>query len=504
MKKNIFANFVGRFWSILSNFLFIPLYINILGFESYSVISFTLVIAGLMAFLDSGITATLSREFARNDNSREKKIKIFKTLETLYFGLIIFAILLVVLLSHTIASKWLNLKTIPPEQVVLFLKIISLDIGFQLLLRFYTGGWLGLEKQVKANAFLVGWGILRNGLVVIAILIKPSLLVFFTWQTGSTILFALLIGLMLRKELTGKLKFDFKFKIDRSVLKSIWRFAGGMLLISLVAGLNTQMDKMAITKMLPVECLGYYSLAVSLSMGIIVLVNPISTAVLPRFTTLFSEGKNRVASKLFSDINIIVTILVFSVMANMNFYAHDLIWIWTNKNDIASEVAPLLPTIAFAIAMLALQILPFNIAIANGYTRLNNVLGISSLIITLPGYWIATRQFGPIGAATVYCVVQTFITVIYTYVISRKFLSQYKWSMSFLNQFLMPLITSFGIAFIFSIIPNITNDNRIFSLLWIGLGTLVTFLGTLALLIRKNPIQIILSLFSTKNNQLQI
>ena len=78
MLKNIVANFVGRFWSILSNFLFIPLYIHYLGFESYSVISFTLVVAGLMAILDVGLTATLSREFARKDTASDEKVKIFK------------------------------------------------------------------------------------------------------------------------------------------------------------------------------------------------------------------------------------------------------------------------------------------------------------------------------------------------------------------------------------------------------------------------------------------
>ena len=71
MIKNIIANFIGKFWSILSGFLFIPLYINYLGFESYSIISFGLVISGLMAIMDAGLTATLSRELARKDNSHE-------------------------------------------------------------------------------------------------------------------------------------------------------------------------------------------------------------------------------------------------------------------------------------------------------------------------------------------------------------------------------------------------------------------------------------------------
>ena len=321
MKKNILANFIGKFWSVLSNFLFIPLYISLLGFESYSIISFTLVIAGLMAVLDGGLTATLSREFARMDNKHNDKVVIFNTLESSYFVIIGLCVVSIFALSGIIADNWLNLKTFHPERVSFFLKIISFDVGFQLLFRFYMGGLLGLEKQVKANMYQVGWGILRNGLVVAALLFVPTLEMFFIWQTISTIIFTILLRLSLNETLIGVYKFDFKFKIERSVLKKIWRFAGGVLLISLVASLNTQMDKIVISKLLPVESLGYYTLAVSLSMGIIVLVNPISVALLPRFTALYSSGKKEEASLLFNKINLVVAILVFSIMANMAFFS---------------------------------------------------------------------------------------------------------------------------------------------------------------------------------------
>jgi O-antigen/teichoic acid export membrane protein len=500
MIKNILANFIGRFWSILSNFLFIPLYIHILGFESYSIISFTLVIAGLMAVLDSGLTATLSREFARNDHSREEKISVFSTLQTLYLGIVSVVIIVVIVLSDVIASKWLNLNAISSEQVSVVLKIISFDIGFQLLMRFYTGGLLGLEKQVKANIYQVGWGILRNGVVVLAILIKPTLMVFFTWQSASTILFAIITGLILKKDLTGTLKFDLTLNIERDVLKKIWRFAGGMLLISLVAGLNTQMDKLAISKLLPVESLGYYTLAISLSMGIIVLVNPISIALLPRFTALYSEGESIKASILFHRVNIIVAIMVFSVMANMSFFASELIWIWTGNAVLSANASQFVPMMALSAAMLAIATIPYNIAISNGYTKLNNLLGMLSLVITIPGYWIATKQFGPMGAAVTYCVVQSVITVIYIFVINKKFLHEKQWSNLYLRQFILPLVIATVFAFLFSIIPNVVEQNRFGSLMWIGITTCLTFAGTLLLLLRKSEIESLFNILKPKTS----
>jgi hypothetical protein len=64
----------------------------------------------------------------------------------------------------------------------------------------------------------------------------------------------------------------------------------------------------------------------------------------------------------------------------------------------------------------------FNIAIANGYTKLNNIVGVVSLFITLPGIGLPQKKYGAIGAAWVIVVVQFLITLIYLYVINNKFL----------------------------------------------------------------------------------
>jgi O-antigen/teichoic acid export membrane protein len=272
-------------------------------------------------------------------------------------------------------------------------------------------------------------------------------------------------------------------------LKDVWRFAGGMLLISVVAGLNTQMDKIAISKFLPIESLGYYTLSVSLAMGIIVLVNPISVALLPRFTALYSAGKIDEASILFSKINLQVAILAFSVMANMVFFAKNLIWIWTGKMELAEHAHIFLPIIALSFTMLALAMIPYNIAIANGYTKLNNVLGLVSLFVTLPGYWLATKYYGAIGAAYVFCGVQTITTFIYLYFINKKFLKIKKIYRLYIKQILLPPLISLPIAYAFSFIPECIEDDRMISLIWIGLATACTFIVTIFVLVPAHDLK---------------
>lgn len=501
MLKNIIANFLGRFWSILSNFLFIPLYIHYLGFESYSVISFTMVIAGLMAVLDAGLTATLSREFARIDNSSEEKIRIYKTLETSYFIITAICILFVFFFSDYIASEWINLKSFGIEKISYFIKIVSFDIGFQLLFRFYMGGVLGLEKQVEANLWQVLWGITRNGIVVIVIIMFPTLDFFFIWQTISTVVFTLIMRFVLNKLLIGNYLLNFQLQLNKTILNKVWRFAGGMLLISLVSSLNTQMDKIAISRLLPIENLGHYTLAVSLSMGIIIFVNPISTALLPRFTALYSQGKIEGATRIFNKTNLFVSILVFSIMINMIFFSKDLIWIWTSDLNLAVLASVFLPFIAFGFGMLALQIIPFNVAIANGYTKLNNIMGIISLLITIPGYWIATIKIGAIGAAYIFSSVQTILTFIYMYFINKKFLKMESISKFYIKNMLFPLLISICVVYFFYMGLFFVSKNKIITLFWIGCSTIFTITINTFLLVSNLEIKQMLNLIIKKNNK---
>jgi len=472
MIKNILANFIGRFWGIFSNFLFIPLYIYFLGIRGYSIISFSLVLAGIMGILDAGLTATLSKEFASKSNDIETKKKVFITLESCYLIITIVIIFLFLLFSNTIAIKWLNIESVSSAIISNYLRIIGIGLAFQLLTNFYIGGFYGLELQIKANVYQVIFGIIRNGLVVLPLLYTPSLYWFFCWQTSSTIIYTLLLRHSLKNTIFKNEIISF-FRIDKSILKKVWKFAGGILLIALVAAVNTQMDKLAISKLLPIEKLGYYTLAISLSQGLIILITPIATAVLPRFTSLFSENKIKEVTDLYQRIFLVSSIIVFSFAANMILNAESLIWIWTGNKQFAIEAGQFVPYLATGMLMLSLQYIPYNVALANGYTRLNNYLGIISLIVTLPGYWIMTKQFGPIGAAIVWGFVQSIITPIYLYYINKKFLQKIVFSKILTMNILLPGMLAFIIAYAcFSV--KYFQEQRWGMFFWIGFSTILT------------------------------
>lgn len=163
-----------------------------MGIEGYSIISFSLVITGL--------TATLSREFAIKSNTQLDRERTLSTFEIFYIAIAFIVILLIFTFSTQIANNWLNLDLINPSKVSYYLRLIGIGIAFQLLGDFYMGGLMGLEQQVKSNLYQVGWGICRNALVVIPLMYNPSLELFFIWQTTTTIIYAFLLRQFLIKK----------------------------------------------------------------------------------------------------------------------------------------------------------------------------------------------------------------------------------------------------------------------------------------------------------------
>jgi len=498
MISNALANILGKFWGILSNFIFLPLYIHYLGLENYSIIAFTLILTSIMSILDVGLTSTLSRELASVQNSNKEKFNIFNTLETFYFFIVIASITIVFSLSNYLSSNWINLAHINPDAVSYYIKIVSFGIGLEIILRFYIGGLLGLEKQVLANKFIIAWGILRNGLIVIPIYFFPSLEIFFLWQTFSVVIFVFMIRFSLLKLLSDNNSIYKFLKIDVNVLKNNFSFALSMFLIALVASINTQMDRIFLSKLLPLEILGFYTIAFSISRIINVVVASLNTANLPRITSLFTSNKQHAAIEIFNLFFKIITIFIISFGSIMILYGEEIIFVWTNNLELASNTGAYIPYIILGTSALAFQGLFYNIAIANKFMLYNNVIGISSLIITVPLYFFLIEKYGGIGAGLSFAITQIIILLIYSFMINKKFIR--KEIFSYLLVLLGPIIFSAFFLFI-TYYSSLIHNGRVFILFYILLMFLIVLTINTLMFFSFKKIKSMVSIFRQELNQ---
>ena len=64
IRHNVYANFLGKLWISFFGIIFVPIYIRLLGIESYGLIGLFVSLTSIVSLLDMGLSTTLSREIS--------------------------------------------------------------------------------------------------------------------------------------------------------------------------------------------------------------------------------------------------------------------------------------------------------------------------------------------------------------------------------------------------------------------------------------------------------
>jgi O-antigen/teichoic acid export membrane protein len=440
----IALNLISRLWSALSSLLFVPLYVSLLGTDSFAIIALGATVAGVIAIFDLGMSNAVLREMARADVSQLERHGAFVTLRTFYLSALALLLLTAPLAAVQVERALISNSPLGAGLLQFCLVLVIAEAACQLFLRFLVNTLMGADRQVAGNLFNLGWSIARNALVALPLLFCAKLEVFLTWQLASTLLFTIAALWYVQKRMFGGAE-RFHGLFDRSAFVRMRRFAGGVFLISLVAAVNTQLDKLVIGRTLDIINLGYYSLAVTLGTGLLVLPSAVAASIQPRLTAHFSTAQPNAAGTLYMQVSTLAAIGVGAVAAVIAVNPGAVLLTWTGDAALAKSVAPVLPTVILAYALLAFAALPFSVALANGHTRFNNIIGLVNLLMAIPGYWFAVSRYGMVGAASVFLGIQALATLSYLVLIDRSFVHFGVWR-TLARLLLMPALLNASVA----------------------------------------------------------
>lgn len=443
MIKNIVSNYIGKVWGILSVYVFIPLYIKFLGVEAYGIINFYTVLLSVLLFADAGLSATLSREFARSEDKVYCR-NLLHSIERLYLVISLLLMIGVFLFAPQIAENWLNTDAIPREKITMCLRLMGIGIAFQFFSTLHNSGLLGLQKQVLANTIQVSWSAFRSGFVVVVLYFAPDLLTFFYWQIISNILFFIIY----RYQLWKQISFNSKPIFDKEILKNISRFALGMMVMAIIASLNTQLDKLVVSKYLSLKQFSYYSLAATLSQIPMVFVTPLTIAVLPVIIKATNINPKDELIKVFHQYSFVVSGLSSMMGFIIVFYAKDIAYQWTHDEEISINIENVTQVLTVGGIFLCCQYMPYQLAIANGHTKSNLILGLIGIVLIVPLLYFFITTFGFVGAAYPWLILNILAFVSLGASIIHKFIKG-----EFLNWLtkgtLLPLLINFSLILLF-------------------------------------------------------
>lgn len=487
MIKNLLANFVGRFWNILAVYTFTPIYIQLLGIDNFGLISFYTIILSFVSLMDVGLSATLSREFAKSSSkdSQDDKLITLKTLEIVYFFVVIIFVILFISFSDLITTNWLNIQTVSVQKAKVCIRYMGIMAAAQIMINFYIGGLIGVEKQVKANLILIALGVLRSAVVILILLQWESdIKSFFLWQMSVTLLFVFIFRFMLIFTITNKYFLPNDILFNKEKLKSVGSFAGGMFLIGIVASINTQIDKLIISKVMSIQDLGYYTLATTLSQVVLVIAGPFTTVFLPRFTNLYAINKRELAENQFHIFLKLMSSILAPLSLALILFAMPILILWTHNHILGEKCVHFIPFTIIGTFALVSQIPSFCVILANGYTKLNNIIGICSIFFTVPAYYCGIKHFGAIAAAICWCFSQLIITIIFNFFVNKRYFvgeAMWRW---FIKDVILPAIIALAIIFPFYFLYQLYSPNSYVTLFWIFLSLISSIIGTLAFIFK--------------------
>jgi len=434
---NIIANYAGRAWSFLSAFIFVPFYLRFLGSEAYGIVGFYTVVLGFLAFADAGLTATLNREFARSDRTLSYKANLLVTVEIIYFSIFFIIIICFWFFAPIIASRWLSSGSISSHDIVFFVRLIGIGVAFQLISSLYQGGLMGLQKQVLANSMLIGYGVIRSGVILIPLYFFPVLTTYFSWQIGITIIYFLLLRLIVKKEVQSETKAAF----SKLILADIWHFAAGMFALSILSSILIQADKLVVSNLFSLSEFGFYTLASTFSQIPLMLVTPIGLAILPKFTQNISIGNHVDVIKLFRKTTFLVVAVASFIAFFLAAYAPDILLLWTHNIDVMNNVSQVARILCLGTLFQAVQLIVYYLAIANGYTKINILLGVFSVIFFVPALYISISYLGILGAGIPWLIMSLITFLVLGYIVIKKF-TNHAYKTWLLSDTLVPFFTA--------------------------------------------------------------
>ena len=434
IRKNIVANMAGRVWGFISVFLFIPLYLKFLGIESYGLVGFYSTLLGVLAFADMGFSATINREMARlsvKKDPADEMRDLLRTYELTYLCISLALAILIYVAAPLVATRWLRFGELHPTEVTTAIQVMGIAIAFQLPSSLYIGGLMGLQLQVRANSLQIFWGIYRGcGTVVVLWLVSPTIFYFACWQVIANGVYCFLARKGLWRALTyGSINLPAQFRWQ--VFSKTWRYATGMAGMAIVSILLTQIDKLAVSKMLPLEMLGYYSLAGSLALIPLILASPIASAVFPRLVELVALGENEQLSRLYHRTCEMVAVAIIPAGLIIILFTNDFIRLWTGSAAVAEQTWLVAALLVSGYLLQALTLVPYYLALAHGSVKLNLQIGVISVFFVIPLLIYLITKYGIIGAGLSWLIMNICTFPPYMYLIHRKFLPSelIRWSL---------------------------------------------------------------------------
>lgn len=206
-------------------------------------------------------------------------------------------------------------------------------------------------------------------------------------------------------------------------LGAIWHFALGVTAISFLALLLTQIDKVLLSYLLPLNEFGYYTLATSVAGVLAMITGPLPTVYFPKFSELVARQDDHALSQTFHQGSQLVCLTLLPAAAFLSVFSFELMYLWVGDSEMAGITSPIVSLMALGTLLNGLMVMPYYMQLAYGQTRLVIVANTIAAIVLVPAILIVVPNWGGIGAAACWFVLNLCYVVLLSKFVFQKIMT---------------------------------------------------------------------------------
>lgn len=431
---NIVANAIIGIAFVVS----VPLILPYIGIEAYGLVGFYVAIQGIVTVLDLGLNVAITRDFGviGHDPANASQLRdLLRTSEIIYLGMAI-AMALTWLVASRIILDWVNPSGLSEQTVYNSLLIMGVPLALQFPLSLYGGGLYGMHRQALVSAIGVVFSLLRNlGVIAILHFVSASPETYFGWNALCVGLQVPVLMLAMHSVMplaSGRSRFRFE------LLTRQWRFVAGIGVVTLASTLFLQVDKFVLSRIVPLETFGYYSLAATVAGGLYWLSQPVFRALLPRLSKLVEGADREQLITLYHQGTQLMAVVILPISTICAAFPQQVMLLWQRDAHLASETAPVLALLMAGGALNAILFVPYTLQLAFGSTRIQMAMILVGLAISIPLTVLFVRGWGPPGAAAATLILNVSFLTLWVPFVHRRFIpgDGFRWT---LNDVALPL-----------------------------------------------------------------
>lgn len=375
-----------------------------------------------LGLLDLGLSPAASRSLARGaaDTGGPAGARdLVKTLELVYTGVALLIVAGIALAAPVLADRWLHVERLSTETVRDALRLMAAVVAVQWPTSLYRGGLQGLNRQVGLNAILAGTSLVR-AIATLAVLwtVSATILAFFACQLAVGALQTILLRAALWRSLpvAGR-----PARVRPQTLAGIRRFAGGMMAIAAVTLILTQVDKLVVSKLLPLGEFGYYTLASMIAGALALVSGAVFNVLFPEYSRSVAAGGVGLAALYHRGCQV-TSVLVLPVASVIVLFPRETVLVWTGDPLTAGRTALAASLLVGGSALNGLMNPPYALQLAHGWTSLAFRSNVVAVIVLVPLLIFLTSRYGIAGAASVWLLLNAGYVLIQVHLMHRRLL----------------------------------------------------------------------------------